>query len=312
MSSPQETWLVTGASGCIGAWTVLTLVKEGAEVVALDRGTANDRLRLIGGDELKPARAVDVDIRDLGGLERVLAEHAVTHVVHLAALQAPFCKADPARGAEVNVAGTTNLFEAARRHGLRAPIAYASSAAVYDAAGETFTPTTIYGVYKIANEGSARLYWQESQVASVGLRPLVVYGGGRDCGMTAAPTQAMAAAARGEPFNIPFGGSTQLQYGADAARAFIDAARRPATGAEVYNMGGPDVSIEEIVAAIGDAVPGARVTFDDVALPFASRLPEPWFEMPVTPLAEGVATTVELYRRAAQPAAVAPGPVHWA
>ena len=70
MSSPRETWLVTGASGCIGAWTVLTLVKEGAEVVALDRGTASDRLRLIGGDGLKPARAVDVDIRDLGGLER--------------------------------------------------------------------------------------------------------------------------------------------------------------------------------------------------------------------------------------------------
>ncbi len=58
MSSPREPWLVTGASGCIGAWTVLTLVKEGAEVVALDRGTASDRLRLIGGDELKPARAV--------------------------------------------------------------------------------------------------------------------------------------------------------------------------------------------------------------------------------------------------------------
>ncbi len=195
------------------------------------------------------------------------------------------------------------MFEAARRHGLQAPIAYASSAAVYDAAGETFTPTTIYGVYKVANEGSARIYWQESRVASVGLRPLVVYGGGRDQGITAAPTKAMAAAARGEAFNIPFGGSTQLQYGADAARAFIDAARRPATGAEVYNMSGPDVSIKQIVAAIEDAVPGANVTFDDVASPFASQLPGPWAEMPVTPLAEGVAATVECYRRAARRAA---------
>jgi nucleoside-diphosphate-sugar epimerase len=294
----KETWLVTGASGCIGAWTVLTLVQEGAEVVALDRGTANARLALIGGGHVRPAHPVDVDIRDLAALEHVLAEHSVTHVVHLAALQVPFCRADPPRGAEVNVVGTTNLFEAARRHGLASPIAYASSAAVYDATGETLTPTTIYGVYKVANEGTARLYWQESQVASVGLRPLVVYGGGRDQGTTAAPTQAMVAAARGEAFNIPFGGSTQLQYGADAARAFIDAARRPAVGAEVYNMGGPEVPIAEIVAAIEAAVPGARVTFDDVALPFPSRLPRPWFEMGVTPLAEGVATTVELYRRA--------------
>ncbi len=296
----KETWLVTGASGCIGAWTVLNLVRDGAEVVALDKGTANERLRLIGGDDVKPAHAVDVDIRDLTAVERVLDDYAVTHIVHLAALQVPLCRADPPRGAEVNVAGTTNVFEAARRHGLATPIAYASSAAVYDGAGETFTPTTIYGVFKIANEGTARMYWQESQVASVGLRPLVVYGGGRDQGTTSYPTQAMAAAARGEPFNIPFGGTTQLQYGADAGRAFIDAARRPAQGAEVYNMGGPEVSMAEIVAAIEAAVPGAKITYDDVILPFAARLPEPWFEMGVTPLAQGVATTVELYRRAAQ------------
>jgi nucleoside-diphosphate-sugar epimerase len=296
----NETWLVTGASGCIGAWTVLTLVQEGAEVVALDRDTANQRLRLIGGDGVKPAHAVDVDIRDLPAVERVLDEHGVTHMVHLAALQVPFCRADPPRGAEVNVAGTVNLFEAARRHGLATPIAYASSAAVYDAAGETLTPTSIYGVYKIANEGSARIYWQESQVASIGLRPLIVYGGGRDQGVTSSPTLAMAAAARGEPYNISFGGSTLMQYGPDVARAFIDAARRPAQSAAVYNLGGSAVTMPEVVAAIEQAAPGAQVTFDDVTLPFASRLPEPRFEMAVTPLAEGVAATVELYRRAAQ------------
>jgi nucleoside-diphosphate-sugar epimerase len=233
-------------------------------------------------------------------VERVLDEHAVTHMVHLAALQVPFCRADPPRGAEVNVAGTVNLFEAARRHGLSTSIAYASSAAVYDGAGVTFTPANIYGVYKIANEGSARIYWQESQVASVGLRPLIVYGGGRDQGTTSSPTLAMAAAARGEAFRISFGGSTQMQYGPDVARAFIDAARRPAKGAEVYNLGGPDVTVAEIVACIQQAAPGADVTFDDVALPFASRLPKPWFDMAVTPLAEGVAATVELYRRAAK------------
>ena len=89
-----------------------------------------------------------------------------------------------------------------------------------------------------------------------------------------------------------------MQYGPDVARAFIDAARRPPQGAEVYNLGGPDVTVAEIVACIDRAVPGADITFDDVTLPFASRLPEPWFEMAVTPLAEGVAATVELYRAA--------------
>jgi nucleoside-diphosphate-sugar epimerase len=304
MNSTQETWLVTGASGCIGAWTARTLVREGVEVVALDRSADDRRLRMIASDDER-ARIVSVqaDITDLAALERILAEHAITHVVHLAALQAPFCRADPPAGAMVNVAGTTNLLEAIRRHGLTTPLAYASSAAVYDAAGEAFAPTTVYGVYKIANEGTARIYWQDHQVASIGLRPLIVYGPGRDQGMTASPTEAMFAAAKGEPFTITFGGSTQLQYAPDAARAFVDAARRPAAGADVFNLGGPDVSVPEIVAAIEAAVPGAEVAFDDVALPFASRLPEPWFDMPVTPLEQGVRETIEVFARVASSAA---------
>lgn len=304
-SASSESWLVTGASGCIGAWTVVTLLREGARVVALARSDDDHRLRLgARPGELDELAVVRGDVRDLAGLERVLAAHEVTHVVHLAALQAPFCRADPPLGAEVNVAGTVNVLEAARRHGLATPVVYASSAAVYDAAGESFAPSTVYGIYKVANEGTARIYWQDFEVASIGLRPLVVYGPGRDQGMTAAPTQAMAAAARGEPFRIPFGGSTQLQYVADVARAFVDAARRPPAGAEVYNLGGPVTSIPEVVTAIEAAVPGAQIAYDDVTLPFASRLPEPWFDMPQTPLAEGVAETVAIYgREPAQPAA---------
>ena len=55
------------------------------------------------------------DITDLPAIERVLDEHAITNVVHLAALQVPFCRADPPLGAAVNVVGTVNVFEAVRR-----------------------------------------------------------------------------------------------------------------------------------------------------------------------------------------------------
>jgi len=300
MNSTQETWLVTGGSGCIGAWTVLTLVREGVKVVALAREVDGHRQRLIASDdELRRITSVQCDITALAGLEGVLAEHEVTHVVHLAALQAPFCKADPPLGAQVNVTGTTNVLEAVRRHGLRTPVAYASSSGVYDATGESFTPPTIYGVYKVANEGCARIYWQDHQVASVGLRPLVAYGPGRDQGMTASPTEAMFAAARGEPFHISFGGRMQFQYAPDLARAFIDAARRPPSGAEVFNLGGPVVSMSEIVSAIRAAIPDAQITFDEVSLPFPSRLSEPWFDMPLTPLEQGVRETVEVFAQAA-------------
>lgn len=292
-----ETWLVTGASGCIGAWVAVTLVRNGASVVALDHSTDAYRRRLIASEkELDALQVVHGNITDLAGLEQILAEHGVTHIVHLAALQAPLCRADPPLGALVNVAGTVNLFEAAKRHGLEQPLAYASSAAVYDAVGGT-VPHTVYGVYKVANEGAARIYWDDHGLASIGLRPNVAYGPGRDVGMTSGPTAAIAASIRGEPFHIPFGGEIQLQYVRDVAHAFIAAARGEAKGAAVFNLGGPTTAIATFVEELERAVPGAQVTFDDVALPFPSSLPEPWFEMPTTPLADGVAETVELVSR---------------
>ena len=171
-------------------------------MVAFDLSDDDRRLRLIADavelDRISFARG---DITDLQTVERVLAEHEITHVVHLAALQVPFCRENPMLGAQVNVTGTVNVFEAAKRLGLATTIAYASSAAVYDRQG-AIAPKTLYGVYKVADEGTPRVYAAESGVASVGLRPFTVYGPGRDQGLTAGPTLAIAAAVRGEPYRI--------------------------------------------------------------------------------------------------------------
>ncbi|HKP16973.1 MAG TPA: NAD(P)-dependent oxidoreductase [Gaiellaceae bacterium] len=293
-----ERWLVTGALGCLGAWTVATLAQEGADVVAFDLGTDDRRLRLVASDdELGRVTSVRGDITDLPAVEAVLAEQAITHVVHLAALQVPFVKADPVRGAQVNVTGTVNVFEAAKRHGLRTSIAYASSAAVYDQHGD-IAPRTLYGVYKLANEGTARVYWQDDGIASIGLRPFSVYGPGRDQGLTAGPTLAIEAAVRGEPYRIGFGGRTQLHYAPDVARAFVQAARSAPGGAAVYSLGGPATAIADFVARLRAEIPEAGVTFDETPLPFPDELPQPWFESPLTSLEQGIHETAELLRAA--------------
>ena len=266
-------------------------------MVGLDRSDKKYRLRLIcTPEQLARIGAVNGDVADLDLLERTLDEHEITHIVHLAALQVPFCRADPTGGAHVNVVGTAAVFEAALRHGLSTSISYRVLRAVYDADGLT-NAASLYGVYKIATEGIARIFWQDKGLASSGLRPLVVYGAGRDQGMTAGPTQAVAAAVAGEPYNISFGGRTQLQYTADVARAFIEAARTPANGATVFNLGGPDTAVSEVVSTIEQLVPGARITFDDIPLPFPPQLPEPVFAMSVTPFATGMSETVEILRR---------------
>lgn len=312
----NERFFVTGALGCIGAWTVRNLVREGTPVVVFDLASDPRRLKLIMSDEeLARVTFVNGDITDLEALERALDEHAITRVIHLAALQIPFVRANPPLGARVNVVGTVNVFEAvARRRDRIGSVVYASSAAVYDAVdagasgvvahGAIGHPATLYGVFKQANEGTARVYWQDAQVASIGLRPYIVYGPGRDQGLTSSPTKAMVAAALGKPYHIPYGGRAAYQYADDAARTFIACARAPFQGAEIFNLSGSVATMGEIVAAIEAAAPQARglITFDEKPLPFpeafdAAPLERVIGELPLTPLEQAVAETIALFRR---------------
>jgi UDP-glucuronate 4-epimerase len=312
-----ERFLITGAHGCIGAWAVRQLVTEGVYVVALDVSTDPRRLHLLmSADELSRVKMARTDITDLERLERTLDEHAITNVIHLAALQVPFCRADPSLGARVNVVGTVNVLEAAaRRQERSASVVYASSIAAYEEmetddpdgrrpSADGGIPGTLYGVYKRANEGAAAVYWRDRGLASVGLRPHTVYGPGRDQGVTSSPTVAMLAAAGGSSFRIPYGGRFQFQYAPDVARAFIEASRASPAGASVHNLAGPVVDMTEIIAAIDAAAPNATgsITYEDHRLPFpeevdASSLAGLVDSSHDTSLADGVGETIARFKQ---------------
>ena len=311
----QEQFFVTGALGCIGAWVVRELVLEGVPVTVYDLGGSLHRLRLILNDEqLGQVRILNGDICDDAAVERAVKETGTTHLIHLAALQVPFCKANPVQGARVNVVGTVNIFEAAKRAGLR-QVVYASSIAVYGMSEEYPDglvtdasiphPRNLYGVFKQANEGTAQIYWQEDGISSLALRPYVVYGPGRDQGLTSGPTKAMLAAAAGQPFQIPFGGRCVYQFVRDVARTFIQAARTPFQGADVLNMRGAVVAMDQIVNAIQQAEPSAagRITFADLPLSLPSDVDDSHLRaalgvVPETPLQEGVDMTVQIFKQA--------------
>jgi UDP-glucuronate 4-epimerase len=224
----------------------------------------------------------------------------------------PFCAADPRAGALVNVVGTINVLEAAREHAPATPVVYASSVAAYggddDGTGEASgRPTTHYGVFKRANEGNAFVYWQDHGLPSIGLRPYVVYGVGRDRGLTSEPTVAMLRAAQGEGHHIPYGGRSHFQLAADVAAAFVQSARSSYEGAGVFNLAGSVVHMREVVAAIEAAAPDlrGRLSFDDEPLPFppevhAGDLEEAVGALPQTSLEAGVRDTIERFRVLAQ------------
>jgi nucleoside-diphosphate-sugar epimerase len=114
--------------------------------------------------------------------------------------------------------------------------------------------------------------------------------------MTAGPTLAVAAAVRGEPYTIGWASRSTLTYAGDAARAFIEAARRAREGAAVYNIPGSNVQMRDVVAVIRDVVPGAAIEYEDVALPFPEEFATGGVQIPVTPLEDGVRQTVEIFR----------------
>jgi UDP-glucuronate 4-epimerase len=297
------TYLVTGALGAIGAWAVRGLLDRGRDVVTYDLGGSDHRLRLaLTEEQLGALTRVAGDVTDLAQLEQVMDEHGVTAVVHLAALQVPLVRADPVAGAQVNVTGTVNVLEAVRRRGEgMAPVVYASSIAALADPGPH--PSTLYGVFKRANEGTAARYFDDFGVASVGLRPHTVYGPGRDQGLTSAPTAAMAAAAEGSEYRIPFGGAAQFQYAADAGEAFVRASEARAEGASVHNLDGPVATMEEVIAAIEAAAPEAAglITAADEPLPFPPSVDATSFIAlvggPVArPLADGVAEAIARFR----------------
>ncbi len=264
--------LVTGAGGCIGSWALALLTRAGVKAVALDLVSDTRRPRLLMSEaELSGIEWLTGDIADFEAVYDAFKHSGATAVLHLAALQVPFCKADPVLGAQVNVVGTVNVFEACRKLGVQR-IAYASSIAAHGAIEGHGTLPTLYGAYNYCNEEMAKVYSQDWEVHSVGLRPGVVYGVGRDQGLTSKTTAAILAAASGKPYEIPFRGPVSWLHAGEVASAFLTALAKPHDRAVVFDINGVASTVEESTTLLKKIAPSARITYSGSALPFPMEL----------------------------------------
>jgi nucleoside-diphosphate-sugar epimerase len=308
--------LLTGGYGCIGSWIVRNLLGRGDPVWIYDLQEDPRRLRLIlDEDQVRQVGFVRGDVTDLAGLKAAIREHGITHLVHLAGLQVPVCRADPVLGARVNVLGTLAVFEAVRESGDQVRLlVYASSAAVYGPPEDyppgrlgddaPLRPTTHYGYFKFCNEGNARVYFRDHGLSSIGLRPWTVFGVGRDFGMTSEPTKAIKALALGRPYHITYGGWQDLQFVDDVARVFVRCLEAPYQGAKSYNLRGDVVDLPTFHRALCRVDPAASglITFGERQIAIAYDLDDSALErdlgpMPHTPLEEGIRRTLEHFRR---------------
>jgi CDP-glucose 4,6-dehydratase len=127
----DRTTFVTGATGLVGSWLVARLVEAGADVVCLVREWI-PQSEIVRSSLMDKVKVVRGDVRDQALLERILGEHEIDTVIHLAAQTiVTIANRNPVSTLETNIAGTWCLLEACRRSPLVRQIVMASSDKAY-------------------------------------------------------------------------------------------------------------------------------------------------------------------------------------
>ncbi|MEZ4260883.1 MAG: SDR family oxidoreductase [Polyangiaceae bacterium] len=254
--------LVTGGAGFIGSHIVRRLLALGHAVRVLDDFSTGSRDNL--AEVSSDVEITAGDVRDADALERVANGCEV--IFHEAAIvSVPYSIEHPMESHAVNVVGTLNTLEVARRVGARR-VVFASSAAVYGAEPtlpkvESMLPAPIspYGVEKLTCEHYLAAWAHLFGVETVALRYFNVFGPRQD---PSSPYSGVISvfvdrllAGRGVTF---FGDGRQTRdfvYAGDVAEANVLAASARGVSGRVYNVAcGRETSLLDLATMIGDAV----------------------------------------------------------
>jgi UDP-glucose 4-epimerase len=258
--------LVTGGAGFIGSHLVDALTARGDEVVVLD-DLSSGRAANIASAIDAGARLIPADVTDAGAVERICQSPAPDRVFHLAAqIDVRVSTADPAHDARVNVEGTVNVLESARRAGTRR-LVLASSCAVYGEPSEDrlplaedapLRPGNPYGQSKLAAEGYLALYRSLYGMETAALRFGNVFGPRQGAAGEGGVVSIFAEVLRagGVPSIFGDGGQTRdFVYVGDIVAALIAASDRGATG-EMNVATGSETSVSglfELMTSIAGA-----------------------------------------------------------
>ena len=290
--------IIFGGTGFLGSWIVKNFVKRDYKVTIFDLKIEIELLKKLIGKDIEKIKFLKGDVTNY---EEVLeATVNMDHVVNLAGLMTPDCSRNPSLGAEVNVLGSINVFEATKARGIKF-VVYASSAGVFGEKDKYFPfPETHYGAFKLAVEGIARAYYNEANISSVGIRPFVIYGPGREIGGTATVTLACKAAKQSYNYNLNFSGKAGFVYVQDVANLVEMSINRAPVGALTININGITASVSDFVSKIINIIPEAKLTINGDKLSVVEEIlgdhPSDIFKnFKYTSLNEGISNTVKFY-----------------
>ena len=263
-----KTALVTGGNGNLGRLVAQNLEKTGTRVVSFDLSGSE-------GAHSNPRHAVVLgDIRDHTLLEQTIRTHKPDVVIHLASMLSGSSEANPSLAWEVNASSSIRFMHMCLDH-KTGPFFFASTAATY---GPDLTspvgldtpqwPENIYGATKVAVERMGVYLKLKQSFDFRCLRfPMVLSPFAPAGAMTAYPSHAIAAAAKGESFVFPVSKNTGMStlYLNDVTRSIVEicAAKRSSLREHIYNLHSYMFTAQDLMAAIQHRYPDFTCSFTE-------------------------------------------------
>lgn len=250
---------VTGGAGYIGSTLIRDLLAKDHEVTSIDNQTTGDYERI--RRHLTGAKLLEGDIRDSTDLDITFRDaDAVVHMAALSDLDA--CNEHPKEAISVNVYGTHQVVEAARRNHVRR-LVFCSSAAVYGTPASTPVterhmthPLNIYGVTKLAGEKLLDAAHLNYGLETVSLRFGNVYGVGLYTNWVGVIPKFIALALDNKSLTV-YGDGTATRdfvHVQDITTAITLSLKTKKIGGKIFNIGNETTTVNDIAKEISSAV----------------------------------------------------------
>ena len=290
--------IIFGGCGFLGSWIVRVFLKKGYSVSVFDLKIKKKLLTYFVGEDINKIKFITGDITNYDHVQEATTN--IDYVINLAGLMTPDCSSNPLLGAKVNVLGSINVFEALKKNNIKF-LVYTSSAGVFGQKDNYHPfPETHYGAYKLAVEGVARAYFNEAGISSVGIRPYVIYGPGREVGGTAGITLACKAAKQGYGYTVNFSGKAGFVYVQDVVNLVEMLISQIPSGALTFNLNGITADITYLINLIKKNIPLSDIGIKGNPLSIVDEIrgnePSKIFKkFKYTSLEDGIKKTIDFY-----------------
>ena len=276
-------FLVTGATGFIGKRVVKQLLNKNITVIASDVRIDEEQkyfFEYLNQNKLNinNLKLIELDISSKENINEVFKNYSFTHMICCGYQMSNMIDNNPVKGAEINIVGMTNLFQAVADYKIKRMV-FPSSESVYGTSQKIYGDKPVheddycglqhqlftYAVMKLLNEFMAQKFIQKHEISIACTRPSVVFGYGRKRSSLMWAEDFATLPALGKPVHLPFpkDNKDNFIYVDDCAEQMVLLALKDRIDHFAYNSGSETVSGNQLEKIIHELIPDAKISFDE-------------------------------------------------